>query len=112
MNYKNFSDTQSERAQINDKIINSYTPEEEIGVTILDEKQEKKLKKKLKNKAFDHYKQHGNLNELIYSTNNQEVKKKLEKWMEKFYLNCYEEKKNLTKEVEGEEIKNRKKMFI
>ena len=54
---------------------------------------EKKLKEKYKKKAEEYYKMHGNLNEFIYSTDNQELRNKFEKWMISFYNKTLNDKK-------------------
>ena len=53
----------------------------------------KQLKKEYKDKAFDYYKVHGNLNEFMYSTDNQDIRNKLEKWMKIFYNKSINDKK-------------------
>jgi hypothetical protein len=55
------------------------------------------LKKQLKERAYAHYKQHGNLNELIYTSESPEVKRKLEKWMKEFYHRTINEKRITSK---------------
>ena len=106
--YKTFNETETERnLRKTEKTDPNLSPINMISESInIDEDDAHQIKKHYKEKAYAHYKQHGNLNELLYTAESPEVKIKLEKWMKEFYQRTINEKKYLlTKQSMIEENK-------
>lgn len=88
--FKHFNESELEKNEI--RLTNNFG-DDLLNNEELIEKYSKSLKNEFKEKAYIHYQNHGNLNDLIFSIENKEIKRKLEKWMHKFYLKNLSSKK-------------------
>ena len=102
--YRNFTDTEADRIRKTDPSFSGNMISESINIDE-DFNDPNLLKKQLKEKAYLHYKQQGNLNELIFSSDSPDVRKKLEKWMKEFYQKTIKEKKSSSKQLTIDENK-------
>ncbi len=95
--YHKLENSNTERDNLTVLKKTAYDPTEISESVMMDDEyisqNKRQLKKEFKEKAFDYYKIHGNLNEFMYSTDNPEIRKKLEKWMKSFYNRSMVDKK-------------------